>query len=100
LRPSDNGIPLGFYCYKHRESTDEVVPESYAIHRVSVVAEITFAGTSFVSTAAKAEALERLSRAVAEAGGTLNLHSITSQTGHYEPPAAGRRRKGNGSGGQ
>lgn len=78
---------VGYFCDRHCETGDVAIPESYLFRRVSIVAEISFAATTFDRGLAQAEALRALEAGVEGVGGTINLHTVTSQIGRYRPPS-------------
>lgn len=92
VRPSSNGIPHGYFCAQHALPGDAPIASSRVEIRVSVSAEITLTGTSFIGPAARAEAVERLRLAVEQLGGVFSLHDVRAVVGRYEPwPPAGRQ---------
>ena len=78
VRNSGNCFPAGYYCDQHRSPGDARIGAEMVIPRVSVIAEITIAGTDFAGPQAKSEALDRIAAAVAAAGGLLNLLDLSS----------------------
>src|SRR5690242_274552 len=81
VRPTVNGFPQGYFCGQHRAESDEPIPDSYLVNRVSIRAEIVFSGVGFSGPAARAEAIERLRLAVEGARGVMNLIDATSTIG-------------------
>lgn len=78
MRPSRVGFPVGYFCDRHRADGDQLIPDLYLFHRVTVIAEITMAGVDFAASPARSEALDRLAAAVASIGGVLNLVDVAS----------------------
>lgn len=92
FRPECNGDEGAFFCAAHARPTDTAIPDAAAFRRVSVMLEVCFSGVSLLEAVAHAEALDRLERAVAAAGGVINLHACRSVVGrlarHAQPGAA------------
>jgi hypothetical protein len=57
-----------------------------------VTVELYFAAVSAIESIAHAEAVERLERAVARAGGVINLHTCRSLIGRASAPGRPARR--------
>ena len=93
MRPGQHELPVGYFCSQHREPTDVRIPETFVLRRVSITADVLFAGASMAQALSQAEAVDRLERAIRSVGGVINLHTVTSAVGRCSPPAgAGRRR--------
>lgn len=80
-----------FRCDAHVERGHWPIAEPVIFRRVSFVAEVLFAGTSWHPGPAKLEALAQLEAAVAAAGGLLGLNEATCVTGSYGSPAREER---------
>ena len=100
LRPSGNGIPIGYFCWRHRANGDQPIPDSYVTTRVTLKLEVTFNGTSFRPTAAKTEALERMRLAVERELGVMSILQLSATFGRFAPPASPGGGSGDGGGGQ
>lgn len=91
------GAPAVYRCAKHRQPADRPLEGPVIFRRVTVAAVVWFAGVGESDQVCQAEALARLERAVADAGGLMRLNSITCVSGRYEPlapPARGRPGRG------
>lgn len=93
-RLSNAGFQNGFYCAAHTRAGDRPIAPEVLLRRVSIVLEVSFAGTSPIPSMAHAEALYRLERCVETAGGLLNLTNVTSVMGRYTPPPAPAKGRG------
>jgi hypothetical protein len=77
-----------FFCDQHRNATDVPVVDDVAIRRVRITADVFLAGTNIRAPQAQAEAVARLERAVAAAGGILDVQGVLSTVGRIRPAAA------------
>ena len=99
VRHSRAGVPPTFLCSAHSQSGDEPITDDVVFRLVSVTLEVRMCGVSHVPGFAHSEALARLERAIAAAGGVINLHACRSQLARLEPQApigaqkAGRPRR-------
>jgi hypothetical protein len=98
-RPDVRGMRL-YFCHQHLRPLLEPIAGEQLVRRVSVTAEILFCGTSNAFAIAEADALAALERAVAQAGGIINLHNVRSNIGYYTPQAFGGAAQGAGNRGQ
>lgn len=99
-RPSTNGVPVGYFCHRHRQPGDEPIAGEHLENRVRLTVEITIAGTSWGMREARSEALERLRLAIEGVHGLISLHQITSTVGRSAPEPADSAKPGNGGRGQ
>jgi hypothetical protein len=99
IRFATGQLPVAFRCAQHLGREDLPIPASYLCRRVTLHADVLFAGTSLGLTAAKTEAVARLEQAVERVGGLLNLHGADSDVGLYSPPVPPGRERVIGRGG-
>jgi hypothetical protein len=86
-------------CDVHRLPTDEPIVGEQLQRRIRVSLVVDLAGTAYRPEDAKAEAVERLYRAVADIGGVMNLLDASSEIGLARlPPARGVVLAGAGQG--
>jgi len=83
-----------YRCATHRQPTDRPIAPPLIYRRISIAAEVVFAGAGQPSGPAREEALARLRRAVADVGGLFNLLNVTDVVGRYTPPAPAAKAKG------
>lgn len=96
-RPAAHGQARGFFCREHSLAGDEQIRDDAVFRRVSITVDVLFSGVSWDRSKAQSEALSRLERCVAEAGGVINLHSCHSAMGYVGRPP-GRRGANRGAG--
>jgi hypothetical protein len=90
-------VPPLFFCAVHSQAGDEPLTDDVPFRLVSVTLDVRLAGVNHVPGFAHAEALGRLERAIAAAGGVINLHTVRSQLARLEPQLAiGRQQPGRG----
>lgn len=75
-----------FWCAAHKPQSAAIAAGVQVVRRVSVVAQIILASSVETDHLARAEAVARLDRGVRVAGGLLNLHVVTCQTGPWAVP--------------
>lgn len=87
-----------YFCASHAHLADQPLVGPFVFRRVSLVCEVQFAGVTLVWGPAQAEALARLEAVVSQAGGLLNLTSVTSVLGRWTPPTErGVHKRGRGN---
>lgn len=94
MRAGSLSFSPGYFCNAHHSIDDVAIPAEKMFRRVSMTVEILFASVSLVPAEAHAEVLARLELAVEQAGGVLNLHTVTSAIGRSSQPAAPERARG------
>jgi len=94
LRAGNALFDDAYFCDAHRSVSDVPIPDTTVVNRVRLSVRVLFAGVSPLLTEARAEAVERLQRAVAAAGGVLQVEDVGSSLVRYGPlPPVGQ---GNG----
>jgi hypothetical protein len=83
-----------FYCDKHKFSNDVPIAGEQLVQRLTLHVDVLFTGVTLAGPRAREEAIERLQAVVAAAGGLLNLHSLSSETGYAAVQPAGEAGKG------
>lgn len=86
--PGEHWFNDSFFCDLHRGPNDLVVDGDVVVRRVRITADVFLAGTNIRSPQAQTEAVARLERAVAAAGGILDVHGVLSSVGRIRPAAA------------
>lgn len=86
--PGSHWFGDSFFCDRHRGPTDVPVVSDVAIRRVRITADVFLAGTNIRAPQAQAEAVACLERAVAAAGGILDVQGVLSTVGRIRPSAA------------
>lgn len=74
-----------FFCHEHRLPTDTVITGNVIFRRLTLHVDVLLSGVTPLDSLAKGEAFGRLEAAVAELGGLINLHSISSEVCRYGP---------------
>ena len=77
-----------FWCDLHKEPGATAIAGMTIVRRVSVVGQIVMCSQVGTDELARAEAIARLDRGIRDAGGLLNLHVMTCQTGPWAVPAS------------
>ena len=70
-----------FVCARHARPADLPLAANEVFRRVRLSLTVDFAAVSWPPAAAHAEAVDRLNRAVLDAGGLVNLVGVTSAVG-------------------
>lgn len=83
-----------FYCDEHRGPNDRPIAGELVFQRVSVMAEVIFAGVSPMPSMSKAEAVAQVESALERVGGLLNVIQVTCQIGRHAPPPSPAKRAG------
>lgn len=86
--PGQHWFGDSFFCDVHRKPTDVLVEADVAIRRVRITCDVFLAGTNIRAPQAQAEAVARLERAIAAAGGILDVHGVLSTVGRIRAAAA------------
>lgn len=92
-RVSGDTQPGPFFCDEHRGPKDTPIEGALLVRRVTLTLDVSFAGASAMPAIARADALARLERAIADIGGVINLHQVYDVVGRYEPPPARRKHR-------
>lgn len=74
------------WCDEHKPQFADTLTGVLRVRRISVVGQMVLTSAVETEPLAKAEALARLARGVQDAGGLLNLHTLTVQTGFWAAP--------------
>lgn len=88
-RPGSHWFDDQYFCDVHREPFDVPIVGECVVRRVRVMVDVLLSGASMTAPFAQTEALRRLERAVAAAGGLLDVKGIHSAVVRYgAPPVA------------
>ncbi|PYQ83143.1 MAG: hypothetical protein DMG02_34170 [Acidobacteria bacterium] len=77
-RPGAHWFDDKFVCDAHREPSDVAIAGEIAVRRVRVELEVFVAGASRDAPFAQSEALARISAAVIQAGGVVDVQRVRS----------------------
>lgn len=87
-RPASSCFADEFFCDDHALPTDVAIVGEQVMRRVHLTIDVYLGATSISAPHAQAEALARLSDAVAAAGGLLDTQRVLSTIGRYPAQAA------------
>lgn len=82
-RRSDRWFGDTFHCDLHAEENDHRIQGAFVLRRVRVTCDVYIAGTDERQGAAQLEAVGRLTSAIGEAGGVLDVKLVSSTIGRY-----------------
>ncbi len=85
-RPGNHWFDDEYFCEAHRSPIDVPIAGELVVRRVKVTADIFLSGASMADPFARAEALKRLSDAVAVLGAVVDVTWIRSSVVRYAAP--------------
>ena len=83
---------VAYFCDVHHTEIDTPIADDCVIRRVRIQADIMLTGTSLDPNISQAEAVGRLERAVAAAGGVLGVACVSSAIGRIDRGAVESRK--------
>lgn len=90
-RPGNHWFSTEYFCDEHRGPSDLPAPAEHVFRRVRFNVDVLVAGAHLNAPVAHVEALERIGRAVAAAGGVMEINAVTSHVVRSCPLPAPRR---------
>jgi hypothetical protein len=97
-RPGRHWFDDRFFCHSHAEPSDEMVAGELVLRRLRITCDVLLTATDWRAPKAQAEGVGYLERAVAAAGGLLDVHGVLSTIGKTAAPAGPGQANGDPAG--